>query len=98
MRSDIPKEILYFLAGDKDVSVRNAVARNRSTPQQADLLLATDDESDVRATLAVKVLESHSAGGAEPTAEKKLEAVVSKPCASSRKTKCPVSGPFSPIH
>ncbi|MCR9256610.1 MAG: DUF2336 domain-containing protein [Alphaproteobacteria bacterium] len=74
-RSDIPKEILYFLAGDKDASVRSAVARNRSTPQQADLLLATDDSEDVRATLAVKVLESHSAGGSEPAAEKKLEAV-----------------------
>ncbi|HZB90385.1 MAG TPA: DUF2336 domain-containing protein [Stellaceae bacterium] len=48
-------EVLYYLAGDAEVSVRAAVAANEATPVQADLLLARDRSIDVRADLAVKI-------------------------------------------
>ncbi|MCG8694163.1 MAG: DUF2336 domain-containing protein, partial [Minwuiales bacterium] len=54
-RADITPEILYYLAGDPDPSVRRAIALNGQTPFQADLMLATDDDDDVRVDLAGKI-------------------------------------------
>lgn len=50
-----PPEILYLLASDDHVEVRAAVAGNRATPNQADLLLARDIEHLVRHDLATKI-------------------------------------------
>ena len=46
--------MLYYLAADSDTEVRAAVAGNRTTPHQADLLLAHDLEEKVRCDLAAK--------------------------------------------
>ena len=54
-RSDAPPETLYYLAGDEDASVRSLVAANRATPIQADEILQTDGDGDVRAELARKI-------------------------------------------
>jgi uncharacterized protein (DUF2336 family) len=48
-------EILYFLAGDDAVEVRQAVAANPATPIQADEMLADDADEDVRSDLALKI-------------------------------------------
>ncbi len=49
-------EFLYFLAEDRVVEVRRAVAGNPSTPNQADLLLSRDIDYSVRCALARKVV------------------------------------------
>lgn len=54
-RDDVMPEILYFLAEDPAPEVRRALAENRATPLQADLLLASDSDVDVRSTLAGKI-------------------------------------------
>ncbi|WP_374653798.1 DUF2336 domain-containing protein [Dongia sp.] len=54
-RKDVRPEILYFLAEDKSADVRRAIARNVATPRQADLLLATDSDDNVRELLAEKI-------------------------------------------
>lgn len=54
-RADIKPEILYYLAGDPDPEVRRVIALNGQTPYHADLLLATDDDDDVRTDLAGKI-------------------------------------------
>lgn len=54
-RDDLRPEILYYLAGDECPAVRRQVAGNPCTPGQADLLLARDDDQDVRSDLAEKV-------------------------------------------
>ncbi len=54
-RNDIRPEILYFLAEDKSVDVRRAIAGNEATPRQADLLLAQDTDQSVRELLAQKI-------------------------------------------
>lgn len=48
-------EILYFLATDKVVTVRTAIAKNDATPRQADALLTKDDDEAVRSELAAKI-------------------------------------------
>ena len=48
-------EVLYYLASDRERSVRAAVAGNEATPVQADLLLARDGDAGVRADLAEKI-------------------------------------------
>ena len=48
-------EILYFLATDKVVTVRAAIAKNDATPRQADALLTKDDDEAVRSELAAKI-------------------------------------------
>lgn len=50
-----PKELLYFLASDKDPDVRVLIADNISTPRQADQILADDTDERVRATLSRKI-------------------------------------------
>jgi len=54
-RPDAPPETLYYLAGDDDPAVRSLVAANRSTPIQADEILQTDADEEVRAELARKI-------------------------------------------
>lgn len=50
-------EILYYLAGDDDEAVRRAVAKNKSTPMKADVLLAQDKSVDVRMVLAKRLMD-----------------------------------------
>ena len=54
-RDDAPPEALYYLACDDDAQVRSLVAANPSTPGQANDLLQTDTDADVRAELARKI-------------------------------------------
>jgi len=54
-RTDLPKEILYFLADDEDPEVRRTVARNSATPGKADLILARDTITDIRVNLTRKL-------------------------------------------
>jgi uncharacterized protein (DUF2336 family) len=54
-RTDLRPEILYFLAEDKSSVVRRAIAGNKTTPRQADLLLARDEDEEVRELLARKI-------------------------------------------
>ena len=50
-----PAELLYFLAVDRCLAVRVAVAMNRATPKQADHHLVHDPDERVRAVLARKL-------------------------------------------
>lgn len=52
---DMEPEILYFFASDDSRLVRMEVAENPGTPLQADVILADDDEADVRCELARKI-------------------------------------------
>jgi uncharacterized protein (DUF2336 family) len=52
---DLEPEILYFFASDEAAEVRRAVAVNEGTPLQADQILATDIDEEVRFQLARKI-------------------------------------------
>lgn len=54
-RTDVPPELLFFLAEDKDAPVRQAVAANVNTPRQADDFLAQDEDEGVRGAVAEKL-------------------------------------------
>lgn len=54
-RQDVRPEILYYLAEDPASQVRRRIAANRTTPGQADLLLARDSDESVRLLLAQKI-------------------------------------------
>ena len=54
-RSDVPPELLFFLAEDAERAVRRAVAANINTPRQADDFLAQDDDEAVRCAVAEKL-------------------------------------------
>ncbi len=54
-REDVRPEILYFMAEDKVAAVRREIAANRATPGHADLVLARDDDDEVRCDLARKI-------------------------------------------
>ena len=54
-RTDVLPEILYFLAEDPSPLVRRLIAENKATPHHADLILARDDDLDVRGGLAGKI-------------------------------------------
>jgi len=54
-RTDITPEILYFLAEDPEPEIRKIIAANEAAPVQADLMLAKDNDQDVRGGLAVKI-------------------------------------------
>ncbi|MBL4692442.1 MAG: DUF2336 domain-containing protein [Magnetovibrio sp.] len=54
-REDLMPEILYFLAEDTCPKVRLAIAKNISSPRQADLLLSRDQDDGVRTGLAGKI-------------------------------------------
>jgi uncharacterized protein (DUF2336 family) len=54
-RADVEPEILYFLASDESVEVRRRVAANPATPQQANKVLTSDSDDEVRCELARKI-------------------------------------------
>jgi uncharacterized protein (DUF2336 family) len=54
-RDDAPPESLYYLACDDDAEVRGLVAGNPATPHQANELLRTDADDEVRIELARKI-------------------------------------------
>ncbi|WP_207480333.1 DUF2336 domain-containing protein [Arenibaculum pallidiluteum] len=54
-RDDVRPEVLYYLAVDKAVEVRRAVAGNAAAPIQASQLLARDSDESVRRILAAKL-------------------------------------------
>lgn len=54
-RSDLPPELLYFLAQDRAVAVRCAAAANPNLPNKANRLLAEDEEPEVRRVIAGKL-------------------------------------------
>lgn len=54
-RHDVQPEVLYYLAEDKVAEIRREVAANPCTPLKADLLLAGDENEDVRFELARKI-------------------------------------------
>lgn len=64
-RGDVRPEILYFLASDPDTEVRRHIARNHKAPRHADLLLAKDEQDEVRTDVAGKISEitANIAGG-----------------------------------
>jgi uncharacterized protein (DUF2336 family) len=54
-REDVRPEILYYLAEDPAPEVRRNIAANSQTPRHADLVLARDDNEDVRCDLVAKI-------------------------------------------
>jgi len=54
-REDVRPEVLYFLAEDSSVAVRRQIAKNPSTPPQADDKLKDDVDQEVRTELARKI-------------------------------------------
>jgi uncharacterized protein (DUF2336 family) len=54
-RDDLEPEILYFLARDPDITIRRTIAANSAAPIKASLLLAEDENEDVRTDLADRV-------------------------------------------
>lgn len=54
-RADLEPEILFYLARDPDAVVRRIVASNTAAPVKASLLLAADEDGDVRFDLADRV-------------------------------------------
>ena len=54
-RDDLEPEILYFLARDPDITIRRAIAANSAAPVKASLVLAEDENEDVRTDLADRV-------------------------------------------
>lgn len=54
-REDVQPEILYYLASDRVVDVRRAIAANTATPTQAGVILARDTDVEVREALAEKI-------------------------------------------
>jgi len=54
-RADVKPELLYYLAEDKDPTVRRAIATNVATPRMADLMLAEDEDGEVRVGMSEKI-------------------------------------------
>lgn len=54
-RTDLPPEILYFLAEDTSADVRREIAGNEAAPTQADMLLVRDQNDQVRGSVALKI-------------------------------------------
>lgn len=79
-REEVEPEILYYLAEDGSPEIRALVAANPNAPQQANLILADDEDEDVRLELALKIsrLVPHlSENEAEKTRDLAVE-VISK--------------------
>lgn len=55
-RTDVPPEILYFLADDPDPEVRRAIIHNHATPALAHLVLVDDIDAGVRTDLAERIV------------------------------------------
>ena len=53
--SNVEPEILYYLSGDEDASVRQTVAANPAAPYQADRALSEDPDDEVRIELTRKI-------------------------------------------
>lgn len=68
-RTDLPPELLYFLAQDAEVPVRAAAAANPRLPAKADRFLADDIEPEVRRALARKLAEHQRGAASEPVRE-----------------------------
>lgn len=51
----VEPEVLYYLATDASPLIRRKVAANPSTPQQANKLLCSDNDDDVRCEIARKI-------------------------------------------
>jgi len=56
-REDIAPELLYFMVEDPAPEVRRAIAKNPTTPRQADVLLSCDSDDGVRFNLADKIAQ-----------------------------------------
>lgn len=54
-RTDTPPEMLYYLAENGKPPARALVASNVATPHKANLILAIDDDDEVRCQLAKKI-------------------------------------------
>jgi len=52
---DTKPEILYYLATDKSADVRRKIAKNTNTPHQADDILVSDEDIEVRQELSRKI-------------------------------------------
>lgn len=52
---DVPPEFLYYFATEGAPDVKAAVAKNQSTPLQADMVLSKDEDDSVREVLAGKI-------------------------------------------
>lgn len=75
-RPDTQPEILYFLAEDADVKVRRTVATNSATPPHAGMILARDDDEDVRCNVARQI--GRLAPGLDAEATNRIGAVVNE--------------------
>lgn len=53
--ADTQPEVLFFLAEDRDPTVRLEVAKNPNAPRQADILLIKDEDGAIRSGLAEKI-------------------------------------------
>ena len=71
---DVPPEFLYYFATEGAPDVKAAVAKNQSTPLQADMVLSKDDDDSVREILAGKIGEK--AAFAEPDKDPKSTGMV----------------------
>ncbi len=72
-RENLPPELLFFLAEDKDDGVRRQVAGNRQTPRRADQFLARDHDEGVRAAVADKMAQAaHNIATERRTAQRTL--------------------------
>src|SRR5690606_18302083 len=75
-RADAPPEALYYLACDDDRQVRGLVAANPATPIQANELLRTDSDGEVRQELARKIarlMPDMEAGELTPPPQRSLD-------------------------
>jgi hypothetical protein len=54
-REDLEPELLYYFATDEAPEVRREVADNDGAPLQADVILAKDENGEVRSELARKI-------------------------------------------
>lgn len=68
-RTDLPPELLYFLAQDSAVQVRAAAAANPRLPRRADRFLAEDPVAEVRQALAGKLAHARGAVLSGPSRE-----------------------------
>lgn len=71
---DVPPEFLYYFATEGGPHVKAAVAKNQSTPLQADMVLSKDQDDSVREILAGKIGEK--AAHAEPDKDPKSTGMV----------------------
>lgn len=71
---DVPPEFLYYFATEGAADVKAAVAKNQSTPLQADMVLSKDEDDTVRELLAGKIGEK--AALAEPDNDPKSTGMV----------------------